>query len=79
MQGFHDANIDSLAEGGAKLTQFYVQAMCTPTRASLMMGRYPFRYALQTAVIPSVSDYGLDTTEWLMDGTRCLIANTTDA
>ncbi len=44
-----------------------------------MMGRYPFRYALQTAVIPSVSDYGLDTTEWLMDGTRCLIANTTDA
>jgi arylsulfatase A-like enzyme len=31
-----------------------------------MTGRYPFRYGLQTAVIPSVSDYGLDTTEWLM-------------
>jgi len=36
----------------------------------LMTGRYPFRYGLQTAVIPSVSAYGLDTTEWLMP--QCL-------
>jgi arylsulfatase A-like enzyme len=59
-------NIDKLAAEGAKLTQFYVQPMCTPTRAALMTGRYPFRYGLQTAVIPSVSAYGLDTTEWLL-------------
>src|SRR5262244_1392724 len=59
-------NIDKLAAGGAKFTQFYVQPMCTPTRAALMTGRYPFRYGLQTAVIPSVSAYGLDTTEFLM-------------
>ncbi|HEX8914097.1 MAG TPA: arylsulfatase [Humisphaera sp.] len=59
-------NLDALCAGGAKLTQFYVQPMCTPTRAALMTGRYPFRYGLQTAVIPSVSSYGLDTTEWLM-------------
>jgi arylsulfatase A-like enzyme len=59
-------NIDQLAAEGAKLTQFYVQPMCTPTRAALMTGRYPFRYGLQTAVIPSVSAYGLDTNEWLM-------------
>jgi arylsulfatase B len=63
-------NIDALAAGGAKFTQFYVQSMCTPTRAALMTGRYPFRYGLQTAVIPSVSAYGLDTTEWLMP--QCL-------
>jgi len=63
-------NMDALAAGGAKLTQFYVQPMCTPTRAALMTGRYPFRYGLQTAVIPSVSEYGLDTTEWLMP--QCL-------
>ncbi|MEC9372242.1 MAG: arylsulfatase [Planctomycetota bacterium] len=63
-------NIDALAAGGAKLTQFYAQPMCTPTRAALMTGRYPFRYGLQTAVILSVSDYGLDTDEWLMP--QCL-------
>ena len=45
-------NLDQLAAEGAKLTQFYVQPMCTPTRATLMTGRYPFRYGLQTAVIP---------------------------
>src|SRR5262249_3016173 len=44
-------NLDGLAEGGAKFSQFYVQPMCTPTRAALMTGRYPFRYGLQTAVI----------------------------
>ena len=59
-------NIDALAAGGAKFNQFYVQPMCTPTRAALMTGRYPFRYGLQTAVIPSVSAYGLDTSEWLL-------------
>lgn len=59
-------NLDALAAEGAKLTQFYVQPMCTPTRAALLTGRYPFRYGLQTAVIPSVSSYGLDTEEWLL-------------
>ncbi|MFO1477675.1 MAG: arylsulfatase [Verrucomicrobiota bacterium] len=59
-------NLDKLARDGARFTQFYVQPMCTPTRAALFTGRYPFRYGLQTAVIPSVSAYGLDTNEWLL-------------
>ena len=59
-------NLDALAAGGARFTQFYVQPMCTPTRAALMTGRYPFRYGLQTAVIPSVSAYGLAADEWLL-------------
>src|SRR5262245_56983194 len=63
-------NIDKLAAGGAKFTQFYVQPMCTPTRACLMTGRYPFRYGLQTIVIPTAAGYGLDTAEWLMS--QCL-------
>ena len=63
-------NIDKLASEGARLDQFYVQPMCTPTRAALMTGRYPYRYGLQMAVIPSVADYGLDTSEWLMP--QCL-------
>jgi len=40
--------------------------MCTPTRACVMTGRYPFRYGLQTAVIPSAHTYGLPTDEWLL-------------
>lgn len=63
-------HLDKLASEGVKLSRFYVQPMCTPTRAALMTGRYPFRYGLQTAVIPSVSAYGLDTNEWLMP--QCL-------
>ena len=59
-------NIDALANGGAKFKQFYVQCMCTPTRAALMTGRYPFRYGLQTIVIPGPAGYGLDTSEYLM-------------
>lgn len=31
-----------------------------------MTGRYPFRYGLQTAVIPSAHTYGLPTDEWLL-------------
>src|SRR3990172_10917088 len=69
--GFHGSdiktpNIDALAAGGAKLEQFYVQPMCTPTRAALMTGRYPFRYGLQTLVIPTPGKYGLPTDEWLL-------------
>lgn len=63
-------NLDQLAAEGARFSQFYVQPMCTPTRGALLTGRYPFRYGLQTAVIPSVSAYGLDTAEWLLP--QCL-------
>jgi arylsulfatase A-like enzyme len=69
--GYHGSdiqtpNIDKLAAGGTRLEQFYAQPMCTPTRAALMTGRYPFRYGLQTAVIPSGHTYGLPTDEWLL-------------
>ena len=56
-------NIDALAQGGARLEAFYAQPMCTPTRAALMTGRYPFRYGLQSAVIMSSHPYGLPTDE----------------
>lgn len=34
-------NLDALAEGGIRYTQFYNNARCCPTRASLMTGVYP--------------------------------------
>jgi len=69
--GFHGSdiktpNIDKLAQTGATLEQFYVQPMCTPTRAALMTGRYPLRYGLQTLVIPASMSYGLPMDEWLL-------------
>jgi arylsulfatase A-like enzyme len=69
--GFNGSDIktpalDQLAQGGARLSQFYVQPMCTPTRAALMTGRYPLRYGLQTLVIPASMSYGLPTDEWLL-------------
>lgn len=36
-------NIDRLAEQSARLTHFYVSPVCTPTRASLLTGRYAYR------------------------------------
>lgn len=59
-------NLDRLAAGGAILSQFYSQHICTPARACIMTGRYPFRYGLQTVVIPSVATYGLATNEVLL-------------
>lgn len=69
--GFHGSDIrtpsiDQLADTGARLEQFYVQPMCTPTRAAIMTGRYPLRYGLQTLVIPAGMSYGLPQDEWLL-------------
>ena len=43
-------NIDRLARGGMRLTQFYNNAICVPTRASLLTGLYP-RYVGPSAQI----------------------------
>jgi arylsulfatase A-like enzyme len=70
--GFHGSpdiktpNIDKLAAGGARLESFYATPLCTPTRAALMTGRYPFRYGLQSFVIPAALTYGLPTDEWTL-------------
>ncbi len=36
-------HIDRLREEGVNLTQFYAHAVCAPTRAAFLTGRYPFR------------------------------------
>lgn len=52
-------NLDKLAAAGARLEQFYVQPVCSPTRAALMTGRYPMRHGLQVGVVRPWAQYGL--------------------
>jgi arylsulfatase A-like enzyme len=41
-------NIDALATSGLRMTRFYAaSAVCTPTRASILTGRYPLRFGIQ--------------------------------
>lgn len=37
----HTPNINKLATEGVILDNYYVQPLCTPTRSTLMTGRYP--------------------------------------
>lgn len=59
-------HLDKLATAGAILNQFYVQPVCSPTRAALLTGRYPFRYGLQTGVVRPWAQYGLPLEERLL-------------
>jgi len=49
-------NLDALAAGGVRLTQFYNTARCCPSRASLLTGLHPH----QTGVGHMMSDDGID-------------------
>lgn len=52
-------HLDKLARAGAILDAFYVQPVCSPTRAALMTGRYPMRHGLQVGVVRPWAQYGL--------------------
>ena len=49
-------NLDALARGGVRFTQFYNTARCCPTRASLLTGLYPH----QAGIGHMVEDRGFD-------------------
>ena len=41
-------HLDTLARSGTRMTRFYAaSAVCTPTRASIMTGRYPLRFDIR--------------------------------
>jgi arylsulfatase A-like enzyme len=40
-------NLDRLSREGTRMTQFYVHAVCSPTRAAFLTGRYPFRNGME--------------------------------
>jgi len=56
--------LDALASSGLRLTRYYGQPVCSPSRAAIHTGRLPLSYGLQTYVIdPNGVDYGLNLNE----------------
>lgn len=53
-------NIDTLAQDGTKFTDFYAcSAVCAPSRAGLLTGRYPFRTGIISNVYPERESLGV--------------------
>lgn len=40
-------HLEQLAKEGTRLSTFYVQSVCSPTRAAFLTGRYPFRNGME--------------------------------
>ncbi|MFN0102431.1 MAG: sulfatase [Bryobacteraceae bacterium] len=50
-------NLDRMAEEGVRFTQFCsTSAVCSPSRAALLTGRYPVRYGIPRVLVPSDRD-----------------------
>jgi arylsulfatase B len=62
--GYHNPSIktphiDKLSMSGMKLQHFYVNCVCSPTRAGLLTGRYPIRFGMQQGVCQPTLTHGL--------------------
>ena len=58
--------IDKLASEGCKLEMYYVQPLCSPTRGTIMTGRYPSHTGIGPNVIRPVAPYAMPKDEVLI-------------
>ena len=66
-EGFETPGFDKLANDGIKFTDFYVPAaVCTPSRAALLTGKYPKRVNLHKGVLTPYSNTGLSPSEYTL-------------
>ena len=61
----HTPTIDALAADGVVLNQYYVQDVCSPSRATFMTGRFAMHHSI-VDWIPPASAYGLPLNETTM-------------
>lgn len=62
LSDIHTPNIDAIVndEHGVRLSSYYGQPVCSPSRTAIHTGRLPLSYGLQTYVIdPAGVDYGV--------------------
>jgi hypothetical protein len=62
--GYHNSTMltprmDEMARAGVILEGYYVQPVCSPTRSSLMTGRYTYRLGTQATVIRADVPFGV--------------------
>jgi len=65
-RGLVTPHLDSLAYSGVTLRNYYVGAICSPTRSSLMTGRYTTRLGTQSSVIYWDTPWGVPINETFM-------------
>lgn len=56
-------NIDRLASQGARLNDFYMMPLCSPSRSAVLTGRYPIRFGMQVDVVRPWARFGLPLAE----------------
>ena len=66
LRGAATPRIDSLADEGARFTNYNVEAECVPSRAALMTGRYGIRTRLQKDGLPRDIWYGITKYEYTL-------------
>ena len=71
-QSIETPHLDALAEEGMKFTHFYAaSAVCTPSRASILTGKFPLRF--------NIRQHFTDSTEHLPSGTPTLATMLSEA
>ena len=64
--GFKTPQMEELSRDGVRLSKSYVSPKCSPSRAALMTGIYPWRLGLQRGAIERYQATGLDPSKVLL-------------